>query len=69
MLIALSKFLDRASEFLAHRKGLLPLTGMFLVFMNLVVRLAFPGWLAESDLFLHLGLILALLGLLLAKAL
>jgi len=64
-----SKFLDRASDFLAHRKGLLPLVGALLVLANLIVRLAFPGWLAQSDILLHLGIVIAILGFLLAKAL
>jgi hypothetical protein len=66
---AFSKFLDRASEFLAHRKGLLPLLGILLVMVNLIIRLVFPGWLAETDLFLHVGVIFAVLGFLLAWAL
>jgi hypothetical protein len=69
MLAALSNFLDRSSEFLAHRKGLLPLVGMLFVLANLIVRLAFPGWLAETDLFLHVGIFLAILGFLFAWAL
>jgi hypothetical protein len=65
----ISKFLDRTSEFLAHRKGLLPMVGLLLIFVNLIIRLVFPGWLADSDIFLHVGIILALLGFLFAKAL
>lgn len=67
MLDWFNQTLDRVSEYLAARKGLLPLLGALLVFINLVVRLAAPGtWLAESDLLLHLGVILAILGILLA---
>jgi hypothetical protein len=66
---AFSKFLDRTSDFLAHRKGLLPLVGILLVLVNLIVRLTFPGWLADSDIFLHVGIIIALLGILFARAL
>lgn len=64
-----NRLLDNLSEFLAHRKGLLPLIGILLVAVNLVIRLTSAGWLASSDLFLHLGVIIALLGLLLARAL
>ena len=62
--------LDRAAEFLAHRKGLLPALGILLVLANSVLRF-FPdgGWLAETDLMLHLGVILGLIGVLLAWAL
>jgi hypothetical protein len=66
----ISKFLDRTSEFLAHRKGLLPLLGILLVILNFLLNLI-PGvgWLATSDLLLHLGVIIAILGFLLAQAL
>lgn len=69
MLQGLSRFLDRASEFLAARKGLLPILGMLLIVLNFVFRLAVPGWFQETDFFLHLGLILSILGFLLAQAL
>jgi hypothetical protein len=66
----MSKFLDRASEFLAHRKGLLPIIGLTLILANLLIRLFFPAsFLAATDLLLHLGLVVAILGLMLAWAL
>jgi hypothetical protein len=66
----LSKLLDRASEFLAHRKGLLPLAGILLIILNFILNLI-PGigWFATSHLLLHLGVIIAILGFLLAQAL
>jgi len=65
-----NKLLDNASEFFAHRKGLIPMVGIILVFANGVLRfLPNGGWLAETDLLLHLGVILALIGILLAWAL
>jgi hypothetical protein len=69
MLAAFSKFLDRTSEFLAHRKGMLPLAGILFVLANMIIRLALPGWLAETDLFLHVGIILAVIGFMIAWAL
>jgi hypothetical protein len=62
--------LDFLSEFLAHRKGLLPMIGLILVAANAVVQF-WPGtgWLVQTDLMLHLGVILAILGILLAWAL
>jgi hypothetical protein len=65
-----SALLDKISEFLAHRKGLLPMLGILLVVLNLILQF-FPGagWLAESDLLLHLGVIIAILGILIAWAL
>jgi len=66
----MSKFLDRASEFLAHRKGLLPIIGLSLILLNLLIRIIFPAsFFAASDLFLHLGLVIAIFGLMLAWAL
>ncbi len=66
---AFGKLLDTVSNFIAHRKGLLPLLGILLVILNFVARLFLTGWLAESDLLLHLGVIVAILGFLLAWAL
>ncbi len=66
----ISRFIDRLSEFLAHRKGLLPLCGLLLVALNLLLQfVAAPGWVVSSNLFLHLGVAIAILGLLLAWAL
>jgi len=66
----ISTFLDKLSEFLAPRKGLLPLLGVLLVFINYLLQF-YPaaGWVAETDLFLHLGILLAILGILVAWAL
>ena len=66
----ISTFLDKLSEFLAPRKGLLPLLGVLLILINYLLQF-FPaaGWVAETDLFLHLGILLAILGILLAWAL
>ena len=66
----ISKLLDRMSEYLAHRKGLLPIIGMFLIIINLLIQFVFPtSFLASSNLFLHIGLIFAIFGLMLAWAL
>ena len=66
----ISKFLDRMSEYLAHRKGLLPIIGIVLIIVNLLVQFAFPqSPLAFSNIFLHVGLIVAILGLMLSWAL
>ena len=66
----ISKLLDDLSEFLARRKGLLPMIGIMLVILNAVLQF-FPGlgWLVQSNLFLHLGVVVALVGVLLAWAL
>ena len=65
-----NQFLDNLSDFLSKRKGLVPLLGILLVVLNFILRLI-PGlgWLGESDLFLHLGVILGILGFMIAWAL
>ncbi len=70
MLQRFNRFLDAMSEFLAARKGLLPLIGLLLVVLNLVVQFipALNG-LAVHNWLLHLGVILAILGFLLGWAL
>lgn len=63
----MSEFLDRLSEYLAHRKGLLPLLGIFFIALNLALQFVLPsGWLTSSNLFLHLGAIIAIFGIMLA---
>lgn len=70
MMDKIGAMLDQLSEYLAHRKGLLPLIGIILVIANAVLQF-FPaaGWLAETNLMLHLGVIIAILGIMLAWAL
>lgn len=69
MLTRLNKILDILSNYFAHRKGLLPMLGIAFVFTNFVIQFLPFGWLADSNIFLHLGVILAILGFLLAWAL
>jgi hypothetical protein len=66
----LSRLVDRASDYFAHRKGLLPLIGMALVVINFVLPFIIGlNWLTGSNLFLHLGVLVAIFGMLLAWAL
>ena len=69
----ITKLLQVIGEYLAQRKGLPVLVGASLVLLNLVLRLLpdwpLVGWLAETDLLLHLGIIMGLLGVLLGDAL
>lgn len=69
----LNEWLKIISEFIARYKGLPVLIGVGLVFISLVVNLspAWPvvGWLAETQLLLHLGVIVGLIGILLGDAL
>lgn len=66
---SLNRLLDRLSEYFAHRKGLLPLVGIVLVLINFVFQLIPAGWLSTSHFFMHLGLIVAIFGFMLARAL
>lgn len=65
----LSRLLDQASEYFAQRKGLLPLIGMGLVILNFIARFLPLGWFAQSDLLLHLGIVVTVIGILLAWSL
>ena len=62
----LSKLIDNLSEGLANRKGLLPLLGMLLIVINFIVQFLPLGWFTQSNLLLHLGLLVAIFGLMLA---
>jgi hypothetical protein len=64
------KMLNRIADFLAHNRGLLTLIGIGLILTNLLLQF-FPtlGWLRESNLLLHLGIVLGLAGILIANAL
>ena len=64
------RLLNWITNYLAPRRGALTLIGIFLVGLNFAVQFI-PGatLLAESDLLLHLGVIVGLAGLMLAVAL
>jgi hypothetical protein len=67
----INTLLDRASDTMARRPGLLPLLGIALILFNFLLQI-FPGpgiWLVDSNLFLHLGLVIGILGLMLVRAL
>lgn len=62
-------WLDRLSAFIARYKGLPTMLAVLLVLVNFVLQFINLGWLSESNLLLHLGIIIGLIGLLLAEAL
>jgi hypothetical protein len=66
-----SRLIDKASDFFAHRKGLLPLIGIVLVIVNYILPFIFglDNLVTGSNLFLHLGVIIAIFGMMLAWAL
>jgi hypothetical protein len=67
----LSRLIDNASNYFAHRKGLLPLIGILLVIINYILPFIFglDNVITASNLFLHLGVIIAIFGMMLAWAL
>lgn len=70
MLQRINKMIDALSNFFAQRKGLLPFLGILLILVNwLFQMLPIEGWMVSSDLFLHVGVILSILGVMLAWAL
>ena len=70
MILRINKLIDLLSEFLAARKGLVPMLGLLLIIVNFVLQF-FPGlgWVVQTNLCLHLGVVVALIGILLAWAL
>jgi len=67
----LSRLIDNASNYFAHRKGFLPLLGILLVIINYILPFIFglDNLVTASNLFLHLGVIIAIFGMMLAWAL
>ncbi len=63
-------FLDRLSEFISKRRGLPTMIAIVLVVINLIFQFI-PGleWLARTNVLLHVGVIIGLLGILLSAAL
>ena len=65
----LNQFLDVLSNYFAHRKGLLPTLGIGMIILNFIFQFLQIGWITTTNFFLHLGVILAIFGFLLAWAL
>jgi len=67
----LSNLVDKASNYFAHRKGLLPILGILLVIVNYILPFIFglDNLITGTNLFLHLGVIVAIFGIMLAWAL
>jgi hypothetical protein len=62
-------WLDRLSDFIARYKGLPTMLAVLLVIVNFALQFLDLGWLSSSNLLLHLGIVVGLIGLLLAEAL
>jgi hypothetical protein len=67
----LSRLVDNSSNYFAHRKGLLPMVGILLVIINYILLFIFglDNVITGSNLFLHLGVVIAIFGMMLARAL
>jgi hypothetical protein len=69
----MTKLIQRTGNFLARMPGLPIFVAIGLVVLNLVLQFLpdWPiiGWLARTDLLLHIGLVLGLLGVLLGEVL
>lgn len=68
----MNEILERINDFLGERPGLLPLLGVLLIAFNLLLQV-YPGpgsgWFVDSNLLLHLGIIVGLVGMLLIRPL
>jgi hypothetical protein len=65
----INELVERANAFMARKPGILPLLGLTLIVLNLLLRI-YPGpdwWIVRIDLFLHVGLVVSILGLLLVN--
>ena len=61
-------WLNRLSSFISRYKGLPTMLAVALVGLNLILQFFPFGWLSSSNLFLHLGIIVGLIGILMAEA-
>lgn len=65
----LNDLLERLNDFLVKWPSAVPLLGLLLIVLNFFLQI-FPGpgvWLVDTHLFLHLGLITTVIGLLLVN--
>jgi len=65
----MNKLLDKLSHFIGDRPGLLPLIGVLLVVVNLLLQFFRGNWFVDSNVLLHLGIIVSLIGILLIRPL
>ncbi|MEM9774041.1 MAG: hypothetical protein AAF902_05640 [Chloroflexota bacterium] len=67
----MNNLIDALNDFLSARRGLLPMVGVGLILVNFLIQIIFDSemWIVSSNLFLHLGLITAIVGVLLIRPL
>lgn len=60
---------ERINDFLVRKPGILPLVGVGLIVLNFVLQifLGTEWWIVRTNLFLHLGLVVSVIGLLLVN--
>ena len=62
----LNNLVEYVNDFLQARPGVLPLVGVAFIVLNLVLQLFRSAdlWLIDSHLFLHIGLVISIIGML-----
>lgn len=63
----INHIIEAVNDFMVERPGITPLLGVLLIIINFLLQI-YPGpdtWIVGSNFFLHLGLILSVVGLLL----
>jgi hypothetical protein len=66
----INNLLDSLAELLAQRKGLLIILSILLIMINYLLQFVpGAGWVAQTNLLLHLGIIIGLIGVMIAWAL
>ena len=68
----MNDLIDRLNDFFAERPGLMPLFGLLLIIINLLLQI-YPGpdsgWIVDSNLLMHIGIIASIFGILLIRPL
>lgn len=65
----INDFLEWINDFMAEKPGILPMVGVVFIVVNMILQWV-PGrgvWLVDSNVFLHIGLLLSIIGLLLVN--
>jgi len=68
---AINRYVDLIAKFLSEKPGLLPVFGLACIVINFVLQI-YPGpgtWIVDTNLFLHAGLVTAIVGILLIRPL
>ncbi|MEM7112800.1 MAG: hypothetical protein AAF614_10240 [Chloroflexota bacterium] len=68
----MNDLLDTLGNIIGKWPGLLPLIGVVLILLNLILQItpgSGSGWIVDSNLLLHIGLVTSIIGLLLIRVL